>query len=182
MPLVSKRSRYALHGLAYLAAFATEEPLPLEAVLRYLIDYSGKLTLSPGYIVKIFQQISRAGLTEAVPGPRGGYRLARPADKIRLIDIVEALEGPQVTECCLLSIGTCEDQSICTVRDKIQQAELAFHDFFATETVASLAAGMSFRHPPAGREDRSAKEPPARKASRRRLPATRGRSSSGKQG
>jgi len=179
MPLVSKRARYAFHGLAYMAAFATEEPLPLDAILRYMTDYSGKLTLSPGYIVKIFQQISRAGLTEAVSGPRGGYRLARPADEIRLIDIVEALEGPQMTQCCLLSVGTCDDQGSCTVRDRIQQAEMAFHDFFARETVASLAASMTFRHPPPGRRDRSPKLPATKKARARRLPATRGRGDSG---
>jgi Rrf2 family protein len=182
MPLVSKRSRYAFHGLAYLAAFASEDPLPLDAILKYMGDYSGKLTLSPGYIVKIFQQISRAGLTESISGPRGGYRLARPADQIRLIDIVEALEGPQLTACCLLSVGICDDQNNCTVRDRIQQAELAFHQFFAKETVASLAASMTFRQTPPGREDRSAKQPARKKASARPLPANRGRGGSGKRG
>ncbi len=180
MPLVSKRSRYAFHGLAYLAAFASEDPLPLDAILKYMDDYSGKLTLSPGYIVKIFQQISRAGLTESISGPRGGYRLARPADQIRLIDILEALDGPQLTDCCLLSVGTCEDQNACTVRDRIQQAELAFHQFFASETVASLAAGMTFRHAPPGRKDRSEKIPAAKKTRASRLPAKRGRGGSGK--
>ena len=81
MPLVSKRTRYAFHGLAYLATFASEDPLPLDSVLQYLRGYSHRLTLSPGYIGKIFQQISRAGITESIPGPRGG--IAWPGRLIR---------------------------------------------------------------------------------------------------
>jgi len=181
MPLVSKRTRYAFHGLAYLATYASEDPLPLDAVLQYLRGYSHRLTLSPGYIGKIFQQISRAGLTESVPGPRGGYRLARPAEEIRLVEVVEALEGPLLTECCLLSVGTCEDQHACGVKDKVQQAEMAFHRFFSTETLASLAASMTFRHAPAGRESLAKK---ARKpgTATTRLPASSGRRGSKNRG
>jgi Rrf2 family protein len=185
MPLVSKRTRYAFHGLAFLSVYAQDKPLPLDAVMGYLRRYSGELTLSPGYIVKIFQQISRAGLTESVSGPRGGYRLARPANTIRLIDIVEALEGPSLTGCCLLSVGTCADQNACGVRDKIQQAELAFHQVFAGETIASLADGMNFSQVPDPRPGGRPESPPAggpdagRKG--RRLPASRGRDGREKQ-
>ena len=48
MPLVSKRTRYAFHGLAYLATYAGEEPLPLEAVLEYLRGYSPLHNLKQG--------------------------------------------------------------------------------------------------------------------------------------
>ncbi len=170
MPLISKRTRYAFHGMAFLSVFAREQPLPLDAVLEYLRGYSGSLTLSPGYIVKIFQQLTRAGLTESVSGPRGGYRLARPATAVRLIDILEALEGPQMTECCLLSVGTCQDANSCAVRDRIHRAELAFHQLLAAETVASLADGMTFRQPPAARMP----------AASRRSPGSRGPKSSEK--
>jgi len=181
MPLVSKRTRYAFHGLAFLATFASEDPLPLDSVLQYLRGYSHRLTLSPGYIGKIFQQISRAGITESIPGPRGGYRLARPADQIRLVEVVEALEGPLLTDCCLLSVGTCEDQSTCGVKNKVQQAEMAFHRFFSAETIASLAASMSFRHAPAGREG-LAKKAKKKRATATRLPASSGRRGSKKRG
>ena len=173
MPLLSKRTRYAFHGLAYLATFGGEEPLPLDSLLEYLRGYSHRLTLSPGYIGKIFQQISRAGLTESIPGPRGGYLLARPADEILLVEVVEALEGPLLTECCLLSLGTCDDQHICGVKDKVQQAEMAFHRFFSAETVASLAASMTFSHGPAARK-KAARKTAGRKAPATRLPAASG--------
>jgi DNA-binding IscR family transcriptional regulator len=73
--IVSKRSRYALHGLGYLAKFSEGKPISFDEILVYLRAYSQHLSLSPGYIAKIFQDISRAGFTVAVSGPHGGYQL-----------------------------------------------------------------------------------------------------------
>jgi len=144
MSLVSKKTRYALHGLAYLAASAHDEAIPFDEILAYLRFYSGGLTLSPGYIAKIFQQISRAGFTEALPGPHGGYRLARPPVEVSLLEIIEALEGRVFSSCCLLSAGDCPQQEHCAVRALISQAEAGFHRFFEFETLESLAARMTF--------------------------------------
>lgn len=48
----------------------------------------------PGpYLVKQLQQPTRAGPLASVPGPRGGFRLARPISEITLLDVVEAIEG-----------------------------------------------------------------------------------------
>lgn len=146
MSIVSKRVRYALHGLGYIAAFSEGEPVPFNEILAYLRKYSQRLTLSPSYIAKIFQDVSRAGFTAAVPGPHGGYRLAREPEQIHLIEIVEALDGPLLTGCCLLfaGAGPCDQQATCGVRGVIHEAEISFYRFFEKETVATLAERMSF--------------------------------------
>lgn len=145
MTIVSNRVRYALHGLAFLARHGGDgEPVPFEMILAYLRSYSPKLILSPTYIAKIFQQVSRAGLTIAVSGPHGGYRLARVPEEISLIEIVEALDGPLRSECCLLSTGSCPQDERCGVRHVIQEAELAFYRFFEEQSLASLERMMVF--------------------------------------
>src|SRR4051812_41828323 len=45
------------------------------------------------YLAKHLQALTRAGLLESVPGPRGGYRLARPAGEITMLDVVQAIDG-----------------------------------------------------------------------------------------
>jgi Rrf2 family protein len=144
MPLISKKARYALHGLGYIARHSDGGPVPFNMILAYLKAYSKRLTLSPGYIAKVFQEVSRAGLTEAVSGPRGGYRLAREPQNIRLIEIIEAIDGPQLSACCLLSMGECDQQGDCGVGAVVRKAEQVFYDFFRTETVATLADKMKF--------------------------------------
>ena len=51
-------------------------------------------TVSPApYLAKHLQAMSRAGILESVQGPGGGYRLARPAAEISVLDVVEAIDG-----------------------------------------------------------------------------------------
>jgi Rrf2 family protein len=144
MWILSKKTRYALHGLAYIAVVSDGEPVAFETILAYLRTYSGRLALSPGYIAKIFQEVSRAGLIRAVSGRRGGYLLARAPGQIRIVEIVEALEGPLLAACCLLSVGNCPMEGSCGVRTMIHEAELTFHRFFERQTVQSLAEKMTF--------------------------------------
>jgi Rrf2 family protein len=51
--------------------------------------------LSPSYLLKHLNALTTAGILESIPGPAGGYRLARSTERISLLDIVLAVEGPQ---------------------------------------------------------------------------------------
>ena len=51
------------------------------------------MTSPAPYLAKHLQQLSKAGILEAVSGPRGGYRLAQIPEKISLLDIVETIDG-----------------------------------------------------------------------------------------
>jgi Rrf2 family protein len=62
-----------------------------------LAEYHGVPT---PYLAKHLQSLSRAGILDAVPGPRGGYRLARPAGAISVLDVVEAIDGSEPSFRC----------------------------------------------------------------------------------
>src|SRR5580698_5103844 len=47
------------------------------------------------YLAKTLQALTRAGVAEAVPGRHGGYRLARPASAVTMLEVVEAIEGDE---------------------------------------------------------------------------------------
>ena len=57
-----------------------------------LAEYHG---VPAPYLAKHLQALTRAGVFVAVPGPRGGYRLARPAAEVTVLDVVEAVDGRQ---------------------------------------------------------------------------------------
>src|SRR5690349_14511776 len=83
---LSEGVEWGLHCAAVLAAVPPGSALPAGR----LAEFHGVPT---AYLAKHLQAMSRAGLLESVPGPRGGYRLARPADTISLLDVVEAIDG-----------------------------------------------------------------------------------------
>lgn len=77
----------AIHSVALLAGLESGNLLSAAA----LAQFHG---VSPSYLLKHLQALSAAKILETVPGPKGGYRLARPAETITLLDIVLAVEGP----------------------------------------------------------------------------------------
>lgn len=77
----------AIHSVAMLAGLSAGGVLSAGA----LAQYHG---VSASYLLKHLQALSAAGILDTQPGPRGGYRLARPPERITLLDIVVAVEGP----------------------------------------------------------------------------------------
>ncbi len=67
-------------------------------------------------VSKVLKPLAHAGLVESFRGSNGGYRLARPAEAIRLIEIVEAIEGPLGVTECSGEHSACELESHCGVR------------------------------------------------------------------
>src|SRR5947209_8039694 len=57
-------------------------------------DIAERQHIPQRYLEQIFQELKRAGLVDARRGPRGGYYLLKPAEQIRLGDIMRALQGP----------------------------------------------------------------------------------------
>ncbi len=77
------------HGLLAVAYIAQNK----DQGLILSKDVSKKYNMSSEYLLKIMQQLVRARILQSKKGPRGGFSLARPATKITLLDIIEAVEG-----------------------------------------------------------------------------------------
>jgi Rrf2 family protein len=76
----------AIHCAAMLAGVDGDGTLPGNAMAE-------AFGLSPSYLLKHLKALTAAKVLESVPGPSGGYRLAKPAEQITLLDIVLAIEG-----------------------------------------------------------------------------------------
>ena len=101
---VTKLTDYATVVLTVLAARPGEVLSATE-----LADAAG---LEPPTVSKLLKPLAQAGLVEGLRGVHGGYRLARQATDISLIEIVEAMEGPlAITECS-------HDHSQCGIADQ----------------------------------------------------------------
>ncbi|MGW0582964.1 RrF2 family transcriptional regulator [Streptomyces sp. NPDC002920] len=118
--------------------------------------------LSPSYLNKQLQQLARARLVVSVPGPRGGFRLARPLEAITLLDVVEAIEGTaEVFHCteirCSGKIGELSPPptGACAVNAAMRRAEQAYHQALAAQSLADIRAELD-RSPAVRRIVRSA--------------------------
>ena len=69
-----------------IALYATDSPVQSRDIHR-------RQHIDEHFVSQILLMLRRAGLIESLRGRQGGHRLARPAEQIRVLDIIEALEG-----------------------------------------------------------------------------------------
>ena len=105
---VTKLTDYATVVLTVLAA----DP---DHVLS-ATELAERAGLEPPTVAKVLKPLAQAGLVEGFRGANGGYRLARPADAIGLIEVVEAMEGPLGMTECSIHAGHCTIEDHCGVR------------------------------------------------------------------
>ena len=67
-------------------------------------------------VAKVLKPLAAAGLVAGFRGVNGGYRLARAAADINLVEIVEAMEGPLAMTECSVHDGQCGIEASCGVR------------------------------------------------------------------
>ena len=89
-------------------------------------DIARRQNIPQRYLEQIFQELKRAGLVDARRGPRGGYYLTRPAEAIRLGDVMRALQGP--IEQLFAIDGEPDDVHASLWRDMAQKVAACFDE------------------------------------------------------
>jgi Rrf2 family protein len=69
-------------------------------------------------LAKILHSLRGRGLVRSTKGPGGGYQLARPGDQMRVIEVIEAVDGRvDLDTVCILGLDTCSDEASCALHD-----------------------------------------------------------------
>jgi len=127
----SQASDYAIRALTHLAG---QEPGTF--VLSRQI--SGELGLPGAFLTKVLQPLVVRGILESQRGRGGGFRLARPAGEILLLEIVDALDPVASRRECLLGQAECSDDRACPLHGYWQASRQAFLEEFERTTLADL--------------------------------------------
>jgi Rrf2 family nitric oxide-sensitive transcriptional repressor len=117
-------------------------------------ELSERLHITPQNVFKIVNLLAREGLIEAVRGRNGGVRLARPADRIRIGDVVRATEITRVEVEDGRMVRKQGGRS--DVNAILDDALVAFIDVLDQHTLADMARSQSRAAIPARRKAPSA--------------------------
>jgi len=139
---LSRASTYAFYGLGYLAGQPAGRLVPLSEICE-------RYGVSDTHLAKIFQTLVKAGLLESSRGVNGGFALAKPANKISPLDVIQAIEGPIVEAGCLLLREPCERDSVCRINALWRRAQHQMLTVLRQATLADMAEqpGDTFRPP-----------------------------------
>ena len=134
---LTKRGDYAIRTVMALAGLNTSARLSVRRV-------AAEQRVPERFLPQVMRDLVRAGLVEGAVGRNGGYRLAKPASAISLLDIIEAVEGDSRRRVCVLRGGACAVSGICDVHAAFAAAQDDMLDRLRGTTVAA-AAGSSQR-------------------------------------
>ena len=125
----------ALRAMAFLATRKRDEPVRGQVLAR-------KVRVPAPYLAKVLARLARAGVLSASRGVNGGYRLARPAREIRLIEVVGPLEGRWTRPGCLLRPGKpCREGDACSAHGSWTDVKSAYLAFLDRTTVEDIKGG-----------------------------------------
>jgi len=133
--MLTRTGGYALHAALAIAEMGQEGRIVRAG------EVAQALGIPANYLAKILQSLARNGVLVSERGRNGGFRLARPASEIRLIDVVEGFDDLGRERQCLLGRGTCSDAGGCPAHKEWKQASAPAFRFFETRTLADLMDG-----------------------------------------
>lgn len=132
MLCLSQTTGYAVHALVCL-----EEQGGHANLIRDIARCTG---ISKPYLARIINALAHHELVAAKRGYRGGIALARPAGEISLLQVVEAVEGPNWIGPCLLGLDDCAAPGVCPTHDVWQRVMGELKAVLGKTTLADVVA------------------------------------------
>jgi len=141
---------YGLHCLVNLIGLPEGKAIKV----RDLAEFQ---QISESYLAKTFTRLEQAGIVQSIPGPKGGYRLAKVPEEITFLEVAEAIEGKtpvfichDIRESCVLfgdETPAYAKRGKCEIHQVMMEAELQMKNFLSEKTLAWLAETVGEKLP-----------------------------------
>ncbi len=133
--IFSRQCEYALQAVLFLALQEKGERVSIK-------DLTRKLDIPYHFLAKILQDLSRKGLLDSLTGPAGGFSLGLPAKEITLFHIVEAIDGLDLTQKCVMGFPECSGKHHCAVHERWAALREGIYSMLVSKNIAQLAVEM----------------------------------------
>ena len=136
--MLTMKGKYGLKAVLHLA----RQP---EGALALSADIAAANTISKKFLDAILHELRTAGLVAARKGRGGGYRLARPAERITVGEVLRVLDGPVAPIQCASRSAyqpchDCPDEAVCAVRLTMIEVRDAIAAVLNSRSIAEVAA------------------------------------------
>ena len=133
--LFSKPCEYALQAVAYLA-------LKPQGTMTSIKELTDRFKIPYHFLAKILQNLTRKRLLVSLKGPRGGFALALSPKEITLFHIVEAIDGLDFMNNCVLGFSECGGDHPCAVHEKWGTVREGMYAMLVNRSIEEIAKDM----------------------------------------
>lgn len=130
MKLITRDTDYAIRALCFIA----NRPKEIVSV----DDLVKNLKMPRPFLRKILQALNRDGILHSYKGSGGGFKIAVPAGRISIVDLIEIFQGALRINECFFKKRRCPNMNICKLRKKIGGIEKNVLAELKSITIADL--------------------------------------------
>ena len=133
--IYSRSAEYAIRAFVQLALLGPGE-------FGMVKNVAVEASIPAHFLAKILQDLARAGFLKSSKGPRGGFRLALPAEQISMLKIVEAVDGAGRYDGCIGGSPECHARVACGMHDSWTALRSRIIEYLGGTTIADLANAL----------------------------------------
>ena len=128
---LTKKADYGLIALKHLAVHGGTSASAKEIADRYGVPLP--------LLAKILQKLAKEGFLKSEHGTHGGYRLARGAREITVLEIIRLIDGPIILTSCFTEHKPCDQTERCTVREPLRKVHEGILNLLDSITIADIS-------------------------------------------
>ena len=131
--MLTRTAEHALRAVLFLARHGDERPVSAETI-------AAALNAPANYLAKTLGTLANAGIVRGRRGPRGGYRLVTPPDRLTIAEVTDIFEPEHGISSCLLGGRMCDPRTPCEAHFRWVAVRDAAREPLRSTTIADLLA------------------------------------------
>jgi Rrf2 family protein len=130
--IFSKSCEYALRSVLYICTKSSE------GINLSVKEIAAEIESPEPFTAKILQQLARQKIISSIKGPNGGFYIDKQKKPVTILQIVEAIEGHDFFDRCVLGLKNCTERKPCPLHEHFIQHRKDIKELFKTKTVHDL--------------------------------------------
>ena len=131
--MFSRTCQYALQAILFLSIRSVgNKPVSLKEIVA-----SQEVPLH--FLSKILQELVKRGILNSSKGPTGGFSFKIPPKKLKLLKIVEVIDGTGIFDKCGIGLKNCSDATPCPIHNEYKQIKENIKSLLSAKSVYDLA-------------------------------------------
>ena len=145
---LTKKADYGLIALKYLAERGGDAASAKEIADAYHLPQEA--------LAKILQRLAKSGLLVSHQGTNGGYLLARSANQISTLDVIQAIDGDVFLTSCSSAKKGCSQEDNCSIREPLRKVNHSIRGLLSRIKISDMREAVDNEADPMDRALQSA--------------------------